>query len=250
MPTIIDSHVHLYPHYDLVAAIRRQRERLSPGSHALWMLADRAGQDGISLIREALGNHRGGREPTLPVSPFCQYVLGIGAPPWLFIFRGAQVVSCEGLECLMWPYQQMEDRTHRLAELLELHQDPAPLVILPWSPGKWRGARSQLIAEVSRTGKSNILIGDIPMRVPWLPSALTRLMRASQLARGSDPLPLTGEENLIGSFGITSQLTFDPSRPLASATQLLRGAYECHGEHHAAVLSLLRWVRNRARTLG
>lgn len=241
MPTIIDSHVHFYPHYDVHRTVNRQLTQLTPGNLALWMVADRSGQDSFSLLNATLVEPHtpGGAAPGLTC--YGSAVVGLGTPPRLFIFRGAQVVTTEGIECLIWPHAKLQDRAHSLTDLIG--SLPAALVILPWSPGKWRGTRKDLIAEVCAASRCDVLLGDIPMRIPWAPSTLTRLSRHGPLVRGSDPLPIVGEESLIGSFGVVSNGLFDPSNPLDSAKELLRSAREPHGRHGAAIVSVSRWVR-------
>jgi hypothetical protein len=83
----------------------------------------------------------------------------------------------------------------------------------------WRAVADRLRSPVGR-----LALGDDGGRPRWTPrpSILRRGAAAGAMVlRGSDPLPLPGQESRVGEVGFAVAGRWDPHRPLASLTGAL-----------------------------
>jgi hypothetical protein len=145
-----------------------------------------------------------------------------------WIVSGRQIVTGERLEVLTaGAFPAIEDG-RPLAGVVEALTAAGALAIIPWGAGKWLGSRRRLLERIaSAPAAPGMFLADNPARpVFWPAPRAFRLMelQGRPVLRGSDPLPLPGEEERAGAFASVLEGEFDPARPLASLRKLLEAA--------------------------
>ncbi|HMO02074.1 MAG TPA: hypothetical protein PKD37_00820 [Oligoflexia bacterium] len=130
----------------------------------------------------------------------------------IYFYFGMQLQSAEKLEALVFtPNFKNLPTGLSFLEMVARALDQVPLLALPWSFGKWFGSRGKLILEaLNKHGVNRILFVDHPSRFEiFLRCPVFSLAQESgvRIIAGSDPLPFSGEEKRVGSFG--SKITFN-----------------------------------------
>jgi hypothetical protein len=260
MTIIAETHVHLYPGYDVPRALRTLRANLmalEPGAIPVGFLTEAAGHNAfVSLCGGALSSDGALRvtvreeETAAGGALRCLEVRGddrgsststsrstkgdVHPPPSvrpspldpLILFPGRQVVARERVEILALTLEEAvaDGRTavDTVAEILDLGGVP----VVGWAPGKWFFERGEVVRGLlDRFAPGDLLIGDTSLRpLGW---GEPRLMRAGRergfgVVAGSDPLPAAGEEAWLGRYAARLEGEWDAGRPVASARRLLR----------------------------
>lgn len=281
MSTFIDTHVHFYPSFSLKTAVHSTVRACGAGNTRVWMVADRAGQDSPILWRTQIAH-----DNSLELRQHSERCYELVSPQGaVYALIGHQVLSEEGIEVLSFPIRAARDRELPLSKLLERTVPESAITILPWSPGKWRGLRIGHIREAIQAHGSALWIGDTPLRSniirthttlhalgdmivspefttpthkPQVPLDTFRdseslgqrthaPLSVSRLVAGSDPLPRSGEENLIGTFGVCSESPFSVSAPFESVRRILREPVREYGQRNSLSCACRRWLRHRFR---
>lgn len=142
----------------------------------------------------------------------------------LHIIGGRQIVTQEGIEVLALGHiRPYGDGLPMTSVLRDLAQEEA-LLVLPWGVGKWLGHRGEIIARMLAGWQGeHLFVGDNGNRPRcWPLPASFRAGAANRNLPGSDPLPLPGQEERVGSYGFACQGAFDHDRPFHSLATLLR----------------------------
>lgn len=123
----------------------------------------------------------------------------------LLIIAGRQIVTLEKLEvlALLSDTQFMDGLP--LSQIVSEIKAEGAIPVIPWGAGKWLGGRGKLLTKFIETmSESNMFLGDNGGRPTfWKHPAHFELARSKGLSvlPGSDPLPLLGEVERIGSYG-------------------------------------------------
>jgi hypothetical protein len=122
---------------------------------------------------------------------------------------------------------------------------------LPWSPGKWLGARGGLIRRILQNrDPADLLVGDVAIRSTCgPPSSLLAYARrlGYRVVRGTDPLPRRSDQALVGSFGQSFEVKGSQSTsdlvPAVLSCLCDRGCalIEC-GHRNSPLKALVRFV--------
>lgn len=208
--TILDTHLHLYPCFNLPLAFNQfldNTSRLGAQATRVACLAERydcqyyqsiaSGEmlpDGFKL-QEVSENQVSLARNTDDLS--------------LNLIPGRQIISQEKIEILALGCEEIiEDGQPALDviyQIIQLGQVP----VLPWSPGKWFGARGELIKKlITELEPGDFLVGDTPLRpYGWTTPDLMKLAisRGYSVVAGSDPLPFSGEEKWLGAYCTVAQ---------------------------------------------
>jgi hypothetical protein len=252
MPTLLDTHVHLYPHFSIDGAISSSRRGLSRDSQMVWFLVDREGQSNFKTLRDTpatLGCHA-----HTPSSVASNALALSGDDGQVLVIDAQQVVSHERLEILCVP--RIAESVERLpAEQIIARAIACESVpILPWSPGKWLFGRGKVMRQLLARFGPSLVLGDIPMR-PDLPVCGTSFERilaygsamhdgqTLSVLAGSDPLPLRGEDTTIGRFTTESAERFDPHSIGPSVRDILRQPHTLKGDRNSIAKAASRWLR-------
>ena len=142
----------------------------------------------------------------------------------MFLVAGRQLITSEGLELIALftksNFQNKMKIGEAIAEVID--QDGVP--VCPWGAGKWLGKRGRVLCNfIDYNPTTSLFLGDNggrPSIWPW--PALLRLREPrNRIISGSDPLPITGDEARVGSFGgyVEGECSF--KSPAASLQELL-----------------------------
>jgi hypothetical protein len=233
---VVDTHVHVYPGHDLASALRAGLENLT-------CLARAAGAPDAALALCLTERHdcHVFEDLALGRSTHTGFELSCGPEPaavrltctsgTLHVFAGSQIATRERLEVLTLGTRVAQTEGAPVCETIEAALDTGAVTVLPWSPGKWLGARGRLLRDLlalpsaSRLGQ--LLLADSSLRGRGLRApalfAVARL-RGIAVAAGTDPLPLPGEERLIGTYASLSPVAFDGSQPVTALRAALAHA--------------------------
>ncbi len=234
----VDFHVHFHPGYDegvfwdslggnLAAGVHRVYPGAAGPVERLIVLTESAGSDYFERWQSQGEAAAGGRRFRATGEPW-SLVLNLDGQTDLFVVAGRQIVTVERLEVLTaGPLRSIPDGLPLRQVVSEL-TDAGELAILPWGAGKWLGGRGRLVAEVAyAAAQTTLFLADNPARPRWwpAPAAFRQQSRSGQgVLRGSDPLPLPGEERRAGAFASLLAGDFDRQRPLHSLKALLVGS--------------------------
>ncbi len=123
----------------------------------------------------------------------------------MFVIAGWQLVTRERLEVLALASPAKIDDGKPLADTVDAVRNSGGLAVLPWGAGKWLGARGRIVADFLQSASpDSLFVGDNGGRPKFWPRpALFDLAarRNIRLLPGSDPLPLSGEECRVGTYG-------------------------------------------------
>lgn len=250
--THVDAHVHLYDGFDM-GDIVAHGQAIARDTNApfVCLLTEVAGWNMFSDFRAAA---EVGGKPLMETKE-ADSVRVDETDPIVFV-AGRQVVSNERIEVLYMGLDPAvsapEDGTQTAESLIRWGLEHARLVCLPWSVGKWVGARGRLVEALvtgdTFKGERRLLLGDIRARSwPWRTPPVFENRR---VLAGSDPLPLSGEESIIGTYrtAVAADVDLDhPAETLLGA--IANGADVTTVGQRAGFMTTLR-TQIRLRTSG
>ncbi len=238
-----DAHVHLHDCHPLNLLLDRAFESLSAALRAaggteaapvVLLLSEAEPDDCFSRLAAAAGSPSG--QAGLPDAGAWS-VVPLGEPASLVarapgkqihLVAGRQVACAEDLEVLTLCSNGRIPDGLPIEETLVRARAIDAVPVIPWGPGKWLGARGKLLSRLVATARpGELFLGDESSRpFFWGTPRHFHEARARGLGvlPGTDPLPFPHESQRAGSFGFTTRMAFDASRPAASLKAHLRGA--------------------------
>lgn len=262
MLIICDTHVHIYRTYDLRRAFDAAYSNL--GAHApagqawrgMLFLTERSD---CTFFRELTAQtHPGFSVET--IDPRGLVRLTTEDRRSLYVIAGRQTRSTERLEVLTLGSDIPFDDDLAFVDLMQRVEEEATRdglrIVLPWSPGKWRGRRGALIREyLGRCDPRIVCVGDTALRPDSTPlPSIFRLAEARGIVvvAGSDPLPLAGEESMIGRYATVYRIADDvvKGETIASreeALNLLRGTPLRLAGRRTVACAVRRWLALQVR---
>lgn len=256
----VDFHLHFYLNYDekifwpaLCANLDRGAASLAAAAGPLErvaLLTEAAGCDMFSRWLARSGPGPSAYEFQATAEPHSLALCRNGERR-LSIIKGRQIVSGERLEILTAGPAPVIPDGRPLAAVMDELTAAGALAIIPWGAGKWLGRRGRLVRETTgRLDAPTFFLADNPAR-PWFWPAprlfRTLAERGRAVLRGSDPLPLDGEEKRAGAFASMLSGDFDPARPLASVTAMLTANNVVRGMGRQDSLTAFLWRQVRLR---
>lgn len=219
--TLLDTHLHLYPSYDLLRAFNNLLDRtaqLGEQVSRAACMAERHDCQYFERIRDGDIN-LDGFVLECPEENEIRLIRNKDGLS-LNLLPGRQVITRENIEILALACPDLiDDGQPALDVIFQLNQLNR-IPVLTWSPGKWFGQRGELVKRlITELDRQDFLIGDTTLRpYGWL---LPRLMKRGlqngfTVVAGSDPLPFSGEESWLGAY-----YTVVESETDQSATALL-----------------------------
>jgi len=238
MPVIADTHVHIYPCYDLTAVIRNGMRNLdalasdsqsATGAREGWarvlFLTERHDCHMFRKCRDEgidLGSLEGQCRLTRDEQALIVEVLGTGT---LYLIAGRQIVTKEKLEIAALAVDEDIPDGLPIDEVVSRVNKANGIMVLPWAPGKWFFKRGDVVERlIEQSSPGRLILGDTTLRPTiWPEPALMVRGREKGLGvvAGSDPLPVEGEEAFIGSYGVVLEGAFDEDRPVRSLRQMM-----------------------------
>lgn len=222
MSTLIDSHVHFHPGYqldDFLSAAAANATRFCPdiGEHDVCVLLlaqiDSNSSHQIDPLQAIIAQAAQGSSQNQSVSWRYQgqpddtavHFTANTNQPSIVMIAGRQLVTEEGLELLALGTAAELSNDQPLEQTIQQVLAAEGIPVIPWGFGKWWFRRGRILSELltSPQGKS-ILLADSGCRTDLLgpPRQLrqARTLGVSVLA-GSDPLPLPDHLLRVVSYG-------------------------------------------------
>ena len=260
MLIVADTHVHAYTGLQGPDPLRRGAENLRVLATALPPPRGAAHGGGVHVDDDADGpigaQHGGDRGETVLVVLLtevagCDYFGSLpgpdrvagGAQPTVFatdepggvelrwedglcliVVAGRQVVTRERLEVLGLGVSAEIADGMPVGAAIAAVRGAGGVPVLSWAPGKWTFSRREVVEEtIERGSPEEFVIGDTTLR----PSSMAepKLMRWARergfkIIAGTDPLPISGEEGLIGTYGVACAAEFERRRPVSSVRDM------------------------------
>lgn len=227
MRIALDTHVHIYPFYDLhrlLDSAHRNLSRNAPGAERFAIcLTERAGHFAFeAMARHDLQPHVWKVAPTPERNVLLARTEDGRA---LHILAGRQIIAAERIEVLALGADLRIDDGQPARELLARVRDSGALPVLPWGLGKWWGTRGQLVQQlVDESAPGDFALGDtylLPERA-FRPTLLRQAERRGfRVLAGTDPLGHKGEEELVGHYGVRAEAAWDEQSPGTSLQRIL-----------------------------
>ena len=199
----IDPHAHLYDTYSVREWCEAACSNLGGivGVLPVVIVVDREGQNSFSRFRAEVPLFGSWAELSNGL---------VGTIKWrdrsMVVVQGVQYVARERIEVLGLGVSRRVADGAPAAELIELINEEGGLACLPWSPGKWLGARGRVVRKLLDTYRPTTLtVGDIAIRSSMGPPSTLLLYakgRGYQVLCGSDPLPRRADQRMVGSYGV------------------------------------------------
>ena len=228
MAFIADTHVHLYPFFDLTAALRGALQRLgalAPGLPRAIFLTERSDCHFFRDMYERLtADASNGASASFENFQFARAgenaLVATTGGEKLFIIAGRQIATVERLEVHSLAVDVEIPDGLPLADAIARVCDAGGVPVIPWGVGKWLGARGRLVRDALEKN-ADVLAGDSSMRpTPW-PEPCFR-SAALRVIAGTDPLPVRGEEQQIGRYATIFDGDLDGCDSAASVRNALR----------------------------
>jgi hypothetical protein len=211
---LVDTHVHVYPSYNVGNLLSSAVEHFS----VLGLGLGEASADRCLCLTETQQNHffamwhaaessvvGGGwrvmRSDDSRVLRAQHTQMGS-----VWVVAGRQVISRERLEVLALVCDGNVEDGQSLDATLSAIRAAGAVPVLSWAPGKWWGARGVVVKQaLQQNTPTDLAVGDIPMRSwIWGEPAIMREahQRGFRILAGTDPLPLKGEESGVGRYAM------------------------------------------------
>jgi hypothetical protein len=221
MHLIIDTHLHFYPCYDLSKALNTLRInllRLDSNAVYIGILTERSD---CNFFEEMYENPSRFETTGRKVSPFKGAILlkedGFRD---IYLLPGRQIVTSERIEilCLLQDAKIDDGLPAQLVidEIRKLNGIP----VVSWSPGKWLFKRGKIVNNLIHSNPpGSLLLGDTSLRpICWPKPNMMKTAEKSGfvIISGSDPLPFSGDENMLGRYATSIKCDFDTKDPVGS----------------------------------
>jgi len=232
-----DGHVHIYDCFDLDIFFHSAFENFSKAREEAGVAA--AGIDFL-LLTESTGCNFFAKLKTMADSGGEEHgrlwsvqrteerlsllIVHQKYPEPLVITAGRQLVTREGLELSVLLTVAQFPQVMDLAAALTVVTSVGAVPVCPWGAGKWLGRRGRILADYVRSGgRNDFFLGDSGVRpsIWWCPPLLIAAKAEQRMLAGSDPLPLSGEERRVASFGGYCSGECSLKTPGASLYQLI-----------------------------
>lgn len=240
---IVDSHVHIYdcfdPEHFFDSALGNFRQvadgsKSGDGSVAYMLLL--AESSGNFWFKKALSRTKAGEKPdsslekwslTLTEDNLTLTACNESLNKTIHLVAGRQIVTAEKIEVLALFGDISVSDGLSLQRTIQAISQSDGLPVIPWGVGKWFGKRGKVIHDfLTHYQGKDLFLGDNGGRPCFWPTpSLFQLARRKNrgILPGTDPLPLPGEENRIGSFGFMLQnRNLDLICPARSLREFLR----------------------------
>lgn len=215
MQLIADTHVHIYPFYEVDKALGTVLARLSKSGAG--MFAPRSSKNAIKVAclteRYDCDVYRQLRDsPPDSVTERFEIIQrqdalllrdrkGNGE---FFLLPGQQIITAENIEVLALSTAERVEEGQSAADTVRSVRNAGGLPVVAWAPGKWFGHRGQVVRDLlDQFSPRELALGDTTLRpVGWLLPMIMRdaRKRGFKILYGSDPLPFKGEEVTPGSY--------------------------------------------------
>ena len=198
----IDTHVHIYPEYDvsgLLDASLGNFKKYSDGERDSKLALALTERFDSNFFKSNKENSKKFGKWELSYSPKTGLIHATNSNEEIFLLAGRQNISSEKLEILTLGSDDFRAEGLPAFEIIKGAQESGLVVILPWSFGKWTGKRLTTLRKLISDTSLDFCLGDPAHRFGFNPKVFKESPRI--VLCGTDPLPLDGEENRVASYG-------------------------------------------------
>lgn len=229
MELLVDTHVHIYPNYDLPLFFRSAFRNFSSHdpsgkSKKLLMLTERWDCSAFEALCSGAFGVGNGFTVDKTAEADALIVRDSGGQE-LTLVAGRQVATAERVEVLLIGSRVDLPERLPLREAITRGQAQGAVPVLNWSLGKWWFKRGVVIARaIEDLSPASVLLGDVLARPRGFPDPkqfVTGGGRGFRIVAGSDPLPVAGEERFVAKYLTKLQGDFENDRPATSLRRLL-----------------------------
>ncbi len=235
MKIVADTHVHIYPCYDLQTfsdMLEQNLKKVGAGQTIrLGFLTERhdcSFFDDVKTGKVDLALLCGGNIKIGPDES--SLIRDNGSGEKCILLPGRQVVTEERIEILALATTVNVPDGMLAVDTVTMILDNGGVPVVAWAPGKWFGARGDVVRNLLDSfNPARLLIGDSSMRpTVWAEPLIMRdaRKRGFRIIAGSDPLPFSGEETIAGTYCSVFDASFGLASPLASARNMLWNAQD------------------------
>ncbi|MDM8553110.1 hypothetical protein QUF75_00050 [Desulfococcaceae bacterium HSG7] len=228
MKLIADTHIHLYPCYNLITAfdnLRLNLQKLAPAASRAAFFSERSDCNYFADIRDGSVKVISDDFRIEPLNEKDGLVLIEKNDSVLYLFSGRQIVTEERIEILALTTDAMIPDFMPAKNVINAVSDTGGVPVLSWAPGKWLFKRKNIVRElIDYFSPNQMLISDTTLRPTlWMEPSLMRraVEKGFSVLAGSDPLPFIGEEKYLGIYGSILNGPFDINKPVSSIRKLL-----------------------------
>ena len=248
MPILIDSHVHIYPHYDISTLLDAFHNRIheSGASIGVMMLAEREGTD---VFSSWANNEKLPANYTLVKSDDTSLILGKAGQPNIVVVAGRQIACAERIEILALATRTRFHDGIPIQTAVTEAITAGAIPVLAWGVGKWLFKRADVVASLLKLFEpEKLLIGDPSLRPVFWPTPRLMAKAAADghlVIAGSDPLPPKNEELRVGQYAeLAADAFLDLSSPLTPQIVSILTAHPLTRFGHRA--GLVEFIRRMA----
>ncbi|MEO0368149.1 MAG: hypothetical protein AAF197_05105 [Pseudomonadota bacterium] len=212
MKLLVDTHVHCYRHDDLPALLNHAADNMRNSkdeedfARVLFFTNSRLDNcwDYISKLATsstAIADWQFGYQDDFIIAAHLQ--LGD-----IYLASARQVNTKERLELLLLGIEDKVDDDLPAEHYINSYFHKA-LVVCPWGVGKWLGQRAVVLKQLQARMSDKFSLGDNggrPSIWSWVPHFNEAKKQAKKILNGSDPLPIEGELDRVGSFGVELEI--------------------------------------------
>ena len=256
MPLLVDTHVHIYGHYNVSRFLDAAHSNMGQVADVrpVLMLTETAQDDAFTQIANERRSTPGWRVERLPEDSAAVLMHPKAGEPILLV-AGRQIITAEKLEILaLATTGQFADGVPAEEVLNKLIAAEVPAV-MPWGVGKWIGARGALVSRLLEQfgAQPGIMLGDIagrPMGWPRPKQFQKSAAMGVPILMGSDPLPIPDAEAAVGRYGVHLDATLSDTTPAAdlrAALLALRGQPQIFGKRCGPISMLKDQVALRTQ---
>lgn len=224
--TAIDSHVHIYPDWDIDVVLNTAYFNLSKNTPkkpdvCVLFLSEICGHNFFEKAKDKNGDLW-----EIQHTEEKNSLKAVYGNKEIIIIAGRQIKTKDNIEILALGLLEEKKDGLDADEILSslAKPDNNVLSILPFSAGKWLGKRGKKVKAILNENKYHLLMGDIkdrPFLFAYEPIFKLAKKNNIKIIRGSDPLYFEDEINKIGSFGFYINDIPDIKKPAASLIKML-----------------------------
>lgn len=231
MKIVADTHLHLYPCYDIEQALitcSRNLERNIDGKKdtvKIGFLAERFDCDFFNKIKSGEIPFNNCQIKASPENG--ALIINSGQLIPLYLITGRQIVTREKLELLALTLNEKIEDGMPAAEVIKKINELGGIAVLPWGLGKWLFKRGKTVKKlIDEAVAGNLLIGDSSLRpFLWYEPVFNYAMEKNiRVLAGSDPLPFKGDEPVMGSYISSFEGNFDNTCPVSSIRKIMKNS--------------------------
>jgi len=251
--TLLDTHLHLYPNYDLPLAFNQLLDRSAHLGESVKRVACLAERHDCNFHRQLADGSTA--LPGFSVTAGVGNAISIRRESdglQLSLLPGRQVITSENIEVLALACPEMIDDGQPALDVIYQINQLKRIPVLTWSPGKWFGERGKLVKRlITELDKQDFLIGDTTLRpYGWATPGLMKLAqnKGFTVVAGSDPLPFSGEEHWLGAYYtvVESEQAYE-AEALLHAIKNHDAGLQCRNQgKRTQIFSLFERLRNNA----